>query len=123
MNIDTGTLCVGGPLHGQRVHCELLRMRCMLPDPHQMAFLPLVPPKPDCLEQREIEALTGRSYRREPGPLLEDFERDSLRMRDYERRRFCWTGIPPQAIAVYVFEGIDDKTAGKYVGRFLADGR
>lgn len=114
-NDSLPVLCVGGPLHGQRVCCDLPRMRCMLPDPHRMRFRPLTPAKPDCLEQREIEALTGRTYRRHDGPLLEDFERDSLRMRDYERRNFVIAHPIPEVFDVYVFCGMDDDTAAGHV--------
>ena len=112
-------LFVGGPFHGQWIACDLPQMTCRLPDPHDVVRAPLMPPKPDCLEQREIEALTGRSYRREPGPLLEDFERSLVLQRTYTRRKFSIrTGIPPRPIYAYVFEGLDDKTACKMVWSF-----
>jgi hypothetical protein len=99
---------VGGPWHGQRIayskplRCEI---RCRLPDPHKPAYVPLIPAKPQCLEQQEIEALTGHTYRREPRILAEDFEREVLRIRSY-RLMYLSNGD-----VIYAFDGLEDKDA------------
>jgi hypothetical protein len=100
-------LFIGGPWHAQfrRIHeshatlindgsgfktipqdklPSVLRVRGV--DPHHR----LCPPEPrlrPCLELQEIEALTGRSNHRQPGPIREDFEREQLLIHDYELHR------------------------------------
>lgn len=83
-------LFIGGPLHLRKVSVpdDRFTIVARAPDPHN-EFLRPVDPLADCLELREIEALTGRSHHRDPGrPLLEDMERRHALEHIYHLRVF-----------------------------------
>lgn len=83
-----------GPLHGKYWDVPITQYeidyRCI--DAHPDASPCLLPPpgRPQCLEQKEIEALTGKSYSRLDHALLESMKRERHLWKKYVGKRYQW---------------------------------
>jgi hypothetical protein len=98
-------ICIGGPLHGKIAADIGSVMVCQLPDPH-LPVLHVQPHLRECLELKEIRALTGSSGHREPRVIKEHHERQIVLRRNYLKRGYVFRGRMRWA---YVFEGHEPK--------------
>lgn len=103
-------LFIGGPWHGCKMRMSPLLNQIRIPstDPHAIYRMPSLKP---CLELKEIEALTGKTFHRQPGELT-DLERRGLLEHSYSLREFVGDDLRQW---VYVDDSIDDETMHRLV--------